>query len=175
GAAKRAATITTAAQAVGFAGALLLGGALIQYAPLPTRLNFWVLSAVLAAPYRQRSPWPLASQNPLHTETFAQRFRGRDGGGNYCLHARRTDPVARKSGCPRSRWIAQRARERRASFPIRDRLGRGRDWREEAAASGRDDRWRRRIRTRHGAAGGGGRSSSFASLPRRYGDLRRRI
>jgi len=49
GAAKRAATITTAAQAVGFAGALLLGGALIQYAPLPTRLNFLVLSAVLAA------------------------------------------------------------------------------------------------------------------------------
>src|SRR6266404_4406686 len=49
GAAKRATTITTAAQAVGFAAALLLGGALIQYAPLPTRLNFWVLSAVLAA------------------------------------------------------------------------------------------------------------------------------
>jgi len=46
---KRAATITTAAQAVGFAAALLLGGALIQYAPLPTRLNFWVLFAVLAA------------------------------------------------------------------------------------------------------------------------------
>jgi MFS family permease len=49
GAAKRAATITTVAQAVGFAAALLLGGALIQYAPLPTRLNFWVLFAVLAA------------------------------------------------------------------------------------------------------------------------------
>jgi MFS family permease len=49
GAAKRAATITTAAQAVGFAAALLLGGALVQYAPLPTRLNFWVLFAILAA------------------------------------------------------------------------------------------------------------------------------
>jgi MFS family permease len=48
GAGKRAATITTAAQAAGFAAALLLGGALIQYAPLPTRLNFWVLFAVLA-------------------------------------------------------------------------------------------------------------------------------
>jgi predicted MFS family arabinose efflux permease len=47
GAAKRAATITTAAQAFGSAAALLLGGALIQYAPLPTRLNFWVLFAVL--------------------------------------------------------------------------------------------------------------------------------
>jgi len=47
---------------------------------------------VPAAPYRQRSPGPLASQNPLHTEPFAQRFRGRGGGGNYCLHARRTDP-----------------------------------------------------------------------------------
>src|SRR5437660_10046342 len=49
GAGKRAATVTNAAQAVGFAAALLLGGALIQFAPLPTRLNFWVLSAVLAA------------------------------------------------------------------------------------------------------------------------------
>jgi MFS family permease len=49
GAARRAATITTAAQAVGFAAALVVGGALIQYAPLPTRLSFWVLSAVLAA------------------------------------------------------------------------------------------------------------------------------
>src|SRR3982075_4148993 len=49
GAAKRAATITTAAQAVGFAAALLLGGALIQYAPLPLRLNFWALLAILAA------------------------------------------------------------------------------------------------------------------------------
>jgi predicted MFS family arabinose efflux permease len=48
GAGKRAAAITTAAQAAGFAAALLLGGALIQYAPLPTRLNFWVLFAVLA-------------------------------------------------------------------------------------------------------------------------------
>src|SRR5580692_9236890 len=49
GAAKRAAAITNAAQAVGFAAALLLGGALIQYAPLPTRLSFWLLFAVLAA------------------------------------------------------------------------------------------------------------------------------
>jgi predicted MFS family arabinose efflux permease len=49
GVAKRAATITAVAQAVGFAAALLLGGALVQYAPLPTRLNFWVLFAVLAA------------------------------------------------------------------------------------------------------------------------------
>src|ERR1700738_277585 len=32
---------------------------------------------VPAAPYRQRSPWPLASQHPLHTEPLAQRFRGR--------------------------------------------------------------------------------------------------
>src|SRR6202048_3301443 len=68
GAAKRAATITTAAQAVGFAAALLLGGALIQYAPLPTRLNFWVLSAVLAALFA--AAWFL----PRHT---GSRARGR--------------------------------------------------------------------------------------------------
>src|SRR6266850_2163560 len=66
GAAKRAATITTAAQAVGFAAALLLGGALIQYAPLPTRLNFWVLSAVLAALFA--AAWFL----PRHTGSEAQ-------------------------------------------------------------------------------------------------------
>jgi MFS family permease len=66
GAAKRAATITTAAQAVGFAAALLLGGALIQYAPLPTRLNFLVLSAVLAALFA--AAWFL----PRHTGSQAR-------------------------------------------------------------------------------------------------------
>jgi MFS family permease len=44
GQAGRAGSITTAAQALGLALALLVGGALIAYAPLPTRLNFWVLS-----------------------------------------------------------------------------------------------------------------------------------
>jgi predicted MFS family arabinose efflux permease len=47
-ASKRAAQITTVAQAAGFSAALLLGGALTQYAPWPTRLSFWVLSALLA-------------------------------------------------------------------------------------------------------------------------------
>ena len=63
---KRAATITTAAQAFGFAAALLLGGALIQYAPLPTRLNFWVLFAVLAV--LLTAAWFL----PRHTGSGAQ-------------------------------------------------------------------------------------------------------
>jgi predicted MFS family arabinose efflux permease len=45
----RAGSITTAAQALGLALAMVVGGALIAYAPLPTRLNFWVLSVVLAA------------------------------------------------------------------------------------------------------------------------------
>jgi hypothetical protein len=40
--------ITTVAQAAGFAAALLLGGALIAYAPWPTRLSFWVLAMLLA-------------------------------------------------------------------------------------------------------------------------------
>jgi predicted MFS family arabinose efflux permease len=44
----RAGSITTAAQALGLALAMLVGGALIAYAPLPTRLNFWVLSVALA-------------------------------------------------------------------------------------------------------------------------------
>jgi predicted MFS family arabinose efflux permease len=48
GSSKRAASVATAAQAVGFASALLLGGALIEYAPLPTRLSFWTLFVILA-------------------------------------------------------------------------------------------------------------------------------
>jgi MFS family permease len=43
----RAALITTVAQASGFALALLLGGALVQYAPWPTQLSFWVLAVLL--------------------------------------------------------------------------------------------------------------------------------
>ncbi len=66
GAVKRAATITTAAQAVGFAAALLLGGALVQYAPLPTRLSFWLLFAVLAALFT--AAWFL----PRHTGSEAR-------------------------------------------------------------------------------------------------------
>lgn len=46
---QRASVVTTAATGVGFALAMLVGGALVQYAPLPLHLNFWVLSALLAA------------------------------------------------------------------------------------------------------------------------------
>ncbi|SDT32102.1 MFS transporter [Bradyrhizobium canariense] len=48
GQSQRAASVAAAAQAVGFAAALLLGGALIEYAPHPTRLPFWFLFAILA-------------------------------------------------------------------------------------------------------------------------------
>jgi Major Facilitator Superfamily len=44
---RRAALIATVAQAAGFAAALLLGGALIAYAPWPTHLSFWVLTMLL--------------------------------------------------------------------------------------------------------------------------------
>jgi MFS family permease len=47
--AKRAASLTMTAQAGGFAAALLLGGALTEYGPWPTRLCFWVLAVLLAA------------------------------------------------------------------------------------------------------------------------------
>lgn len=43
----QAGSATAAAQAFGMIGAALAGGALIEYAPLPTRLNFVVLTAVL--------------------------------------------------------------------------------------------------------------------------------
>jgi predicted MFS family arabinose efflux permease len=45
--AKSSAAVTMAAQAVGFAAALLLGGALTEYGPWPTRLCFWVLALFL--------------------------------------------------------------------------------------------------------------------------------
>jgi predicted MFS family arabinose efflux permease len=48
GQSQRAASVAAAAQAAGFAAALLFGGALVEYAPMPTRLTFWLLFAVLA-------------------------------------------------------------------------------------------------------------------------------
>ena len=45
---KRASSITTASTAAGLALATLVGGVLIEYGPIPTHLNFWVLSAVVA-------------------------------------------------------------------------------------------------------------------------------
>jgi MFS family permease len=45
--ARSAAALTMAAQAIGFAAALLLGGALTEYGPWPTRLCFWVLAFFL--------------------------------------------------------------------------------------------------------------------------------
>ena len=44
---RSAAALTMAAQAIGFAAALLLGGALTEYGPWPTRLCFWVLAFFL--------------------------------------------------------------------------------------------------------------------------------
>jgi len=71
GKARLAGAITTAAQALGLAAALILGGGLIQYAPFPTRLSFWVLVVVLLitlagvwhlprhTPAESRRPWAL--------------------------------------------------------------------------------------------------------------------
>jgi MFS family permease len=44
---KSAALLTMGAQAIGFAAALLLGGALTEYGPWPTRLCFWILALFL--------------------------------------------------------------------------------------------------------------------------------
>jgi MFS family permease len=45
--ARSAASVTMAAQAIGFVAALLFGGALTEYGPWPTRLCFWVLVVFL--------------------------------------------------------------------------------------------------------------------------------
>ncbi|MFH8135681.1 MFS transporter [Pantoea osteomyelitidis] len=47
GGAGRSASVTLGAQSVGFAGALLLAGALVTWAPAPTRLSFYVLFTLL--------------------------------------------------------------------------------------------------------------------------------
>src|SRR6201998_2461433 len=47
--ARSAASVTMGAQAIGFATALLLGGALTEYGPWPTRLFFWILALSLFA------------------------------------------------------------------------------------------------------------------------------
>ncbi|MFJ2363769.1 MFS transporter [Pseudomonas sp. NPDC087697] len=44
---RRAASVTAVAQAFGFTAALLVGGALTQYAPWPMHLSFWVLFVLL--------------------------------------------------------------------------------------------------------------------------------
>jgi MFS family permease len=44
----RASSITTAATATGLALATLVGGALVQYAPYPLHLDYWVLAVIVA-------------------------------------------------------------------------------------------------------------------------------
>jgi MFS family permease len=45
----RASSITTAATATGLALATLAGGALVQYAPFPLHLNYWLLAVIVTA------------------------------------------------------------------------------------------------------------------------------
>ena len=69
---KRASSITTASTAVGLILATLIGGALIEYAPFPTHLNYWVLAVVVA--FVLATAWFL----PRHTAAESQgRWRPR--------------------------------------------------------------------------------------------------
>lgn len=75
GKARQAGSITTASQALGLAAALIISGGLIQYAPFPTRLSFWLLAMVLVAilvgvwrlprhtPAESSKPWKLRLPN----------------------------------------------------------------------------------------------------------------
>ena len=68
----RASSITTAATAVGLAMATIVGGGLIEYAPEPLHLDFWVLLAVMAVVFA--AVWQL----PRHTKDESQgRWRPR--------------------------------------------------------------------------------------------------
>jgi MFS family permease len=63
GRAKRAGSITTAVTAVGVALAMLVGGALVQYAPLPLHLDFVVLAVVIAVTIL--AAWSLPRHTPV--------------------------------------------------------------------------------------------------------------
>jgi predicted MFS family arabinose efflux permease len=72
GKAARASSITTAATAVGLALATTVGGGLIEYAPAPLHLDFWVLLAVIAGVFG--AVWRM----PRHTKDESQgRWRPR--------------------------------------------------------------------------------------------------
>lgn len=66
GKASRASSITTAATAAGLALATIVGGGLIEYAPAPLHLDFWVLLAVIAIVFG------FVWQMPRHTKDESQ-------------------------------------------------------------------------------------------------------
>ncbi|TWD74857.1 putative MFS family arabinose efflux permease [Kribbella amoyensis] len=72
GKAAKASSVTTAATAVGLALATVVGGGLIEYAPAPLHLDFWVLLAVIAIVFG--FVWRM----PRHTKDESQgRWRPR--------------------------------------------------------------------------------------------------
>lgn len=72
GKAARASSITTAATAAGLALATIVGGGLIEYAPAPLHLDFWVLLAVVAVVFG------FVRRMPRHTKDESQgRWRPR--------------------------------------------------------------------------------------------------
>ncbi|MGH8782400.1 MFS transporter [Paraburkholderia sp.] len=71
GSSRRASMVATVAQGVGFAAALILGGAFVQYGPWPMHLVFWMLAALLtlllAATWflpRHAGPGPVETWRP---------------------------------------------------------------------------------------------------------------
>jgi len=72
GATKHAAFITNLSQAAGVAVAMLLGGALIEYAPWPTRLSFWVLAVYLSGLWV--SVWLLPRRQGAATQRWRPRL-----------------------------------------------------------------------------------------------------
>ena len=64
GQSRSASSITTVAQAAGYVLAFLVGGGLIQYAPYPTYLRFWLLCIVLAGLFGATWFLPRGPTNP---------------------------------------------------------------------------------------------------------------
>ena len=184
GPSKRAALITTVAQAGGFAAALLLGGALVQYAPWPTRLSFWVLAALLALLFaaawflpRQRLPtagrWrPRAPSIPrdVRASVHARSLRDDDG-----LHAWRARAVAGRPGRPRSCGYANAFVGGAVLSLFAIVSGADQASSDGRCRPARDDPRRACLGHRHGAAGPGGRAARLPIFLSGDIDRRRRI
>jgi MFS family permease len=102
------ASVTLGAQAIGFAAALLLGGALTEYGPWPARLCFWILAVLLLI--LLTGTWllprhaaggcgrPLALSDAVGSEGCTSSLCGVVDSHYGSLYVRRADPLTRRAG-----------------------------------------------------------------------------
>ncbi|MET4279592.1 MULTISPECIES: MFS transporter [unclassified Bradyrhizobium] len=178
GGSRSASSLTTAAQAAGFAAALLMGGALVEYAPLPTRLCFWLLFGVIGILFA--GTWFL----PRHVVIEAKgRWQPQDAlrsaqnaidlcagrPGDYDgLHPWRADPFARRPGSPPSGRIEQRVDQRRRAGTVCRGVGSDRPDCTIGAIPKSDSAGLSGVGPQHGGVGSLGVAASIDGFPGRH-------